>query len=208
MLTLNYNLELERCPHCNVDSPNLTRLWSCETTDHKNTNMRWWDVYKCLKCGGLVTAASKGKANGNVVEFYPSTMILDDSIPHPAFDYLSQALESLHAPAGSIMVSASSIDAMLKNKGYTEGKLYTRINKAATDHLITKEMASWAHEIRLDANEQRHSDNNGELPNQDDAQKTFNFALALAEYLFVLPSKVNKGLKKDNVEKDNNSNSK
>lgn len=197
MIKLQYNLELKQCPHCSINSPNLASIWNCETTDHKKGNHRWWNFYKCQKCGGVVIAASQKGAKDDISEFYPVVKILDDSIPHPAFEYLSQAIETLHAPAGSIMLSASAIDAMLKSKKYLDGKLFSRINKAAKDNLITKDMATWAHEVRLGANEQRHSDNNTELPTYGDAQKTIDFALALAEYLFVLPSKVKSGLKEE-----------
>ena len=47
---------------------------------------------------------------------------------------------------------------MLKAKDYTEGSLYSRIDKAVEDRLITKEMAAWAHEVRLDANDQPMND--------------------------------------------------
>jgi len=92
------------------------------------------------------------------------------------------------------MLSASAVDAMLKIKGYTEGSLYLRIEKAVEDHLITNEMATWAHEVRLDANDQRHADQAATLPTQQDATRVIEFASALAEFLFVLPSRIQRGL--------------
>lgn len=92
------------------------------------------------------------------------------------------------------MICASAVDAMLKEKEYTEGTLNDRINKAAAEHLITDAMAEWAHEIRLDANIQRHADKDAGLPTYEDAKLTFDFAIAFAEYLFVLPSKVERGI--------------
>ncbi len=82
---------------------------------------------------------------------------------------------------------------MLKARNYKEGSLYCRIDKAAADHLITEEMAQWAHEIRLDANDQRHVDENAPLPNADDAKRTIDFAKALADFMFVLPDQVSRG---------------
>ena len=93
------------------------------------------------------------------------------------------------------MLAASSVDAMLKEKGLKEGSLNTRINEAATSHLITKEMAAWAHDIRLDANDQRHADESVALPNEADAKKAIEFANALAQFLFVLPARVERGRK-------------
>jgi len=129
-----------------------------------------------------------------VQQFYPRIPTIDSSIPEKPCKYLQQAQNSLHAPAGAIMLSASAIDAMLKEKGYTEGSLYDRIDKAVKDHLITEGMAEWAHQVRLDANEQRHADKDATLPDSKDAKLTFDFAMAFAEYLFVLPSKVSIGI--------------
>ena len=44
----------------------------------------------------------------------------------------------------------------LQDKGLKEGTLYARIDQAAKEHLVTLEMASWAHQVRLDANDERH----------------------------------------------------
>lgn len=82
---------------------------------------------------------------------------------------------------------------MLKDKGYKEGVLKTRINKAAEDHLLTPEMATWAHEIRLDANGERHADDVEELPSKEDAEKVLAFASALAQFLYVLPAAITRG---------------
>lgn len=35
------------------------------------------------------------------------------------------------------MLAASAVDAMLKLTGYNEGNLYSQIEKAANDHVIT-----------------------------------------------------------------------
>ena len=56
-------------------------------------------------------------------------------------------------------------------------------------------MAKWAHEVRLDANEPRHADEQKPLPDEEDARKCVEFVLALAKFLFVLPSRVKRGLK-------------
>jgi hypothetical protein len=95
------------------------------------------------------------------------------------------------------MLTASAVDAMLKSKGYKEGSLNTRIDAAAAAHLITSEMAAWAHEVRLDANDQRHADESSALPTPHDAAKCIEFANALAQFLFVLPTRVARGRKGD-----------
>jgi hypothetical protein len=190
---LNNQLELDRCPHCSVDKPSMIHQWEVSTDAHSGGNSRYWRIYKCSRCGGLVTAAAPQK-NDAVTEMYPSAKEVNETIPKTAKDYLIQALNSLHSPAGAVMLAASAIDALLKEKGYKNGKLYPRINKAAKEHVITSDMAKWAHQVRLDANDQRHADEEAIIPTGKDAQRSVDFALALAEVLFVLPSKVTRGL--------------
>ncbi len=127
---------------------------------------------------------------------YPSVSEIEESIPQNARSYLSQAVSSIHAPAGAVMLAASAVDAMLKAKNYKEGSLYKRIDQAAKDHLITEDMAKWAHDVRLDANDQRHADENASLPIEDDARRAVEFGLALAQFLFVLPARVRRGMGK------------
>jgi hypothetical protein len=193
MTTLDQNLLLPRCPHCAVARPNLFKQHHIETKDHAGHNHRFWAIYVCGQCGGVVTATAS-KLGGIVKDSFPESTSVADDIPDRARDYLQQALESLHAPAGAVMLSASAVDAMLKIKGYGAGTLYSRIEKAAEDHLITNDMAKWTHEVRLDANDQRHADDTAELPSTAVAQRTIDFALALAEILFSLPNRVTRGI--------------
>lgn len=194
MPNLQSHLILERCPHCRVANPNLTLAHKFQTRAFDQSNLRNWGIYRCNRCGGVTTASSQTDG-GWISEMFPDQIEIDNSLPEKAKAFLHQAVDSLHAPSGAIMLAASSIDAMLKEKGYTDGKLYSRINKAAKDHLITSGMAEWAHEVRLDANDERHADENAKLPDGKDAKKTVDFALALAEFLFILPSKVQRGIK-------------
>src|SRR2546421_389156 len=137
MPKLGAMLELGRCPHCNVDNPSLHRQWASETTTYIGERRRFWAVYTCTRCGGLVLAASDRGHDQDVSEVYPSMTDVEESIPSTARAYLTQALNSLHAPAGAVMLSASSVDAMLKAKNYSDGSLYARIEKAVEDNLIT-----------------------------------------------------------------------
>jgi hypothetical protein len=114
-------------------------------------------------------------------------------MPAKAEAFLTQAIECVHAPSGAIMLCASAVDAMLKEKGLKSGVLYARIEKAVSDNLITKEMGFWAHEIRLDANDERHADDTAALPTELDAKRCIDFAKALAEFLFILPARIERG---------------
>lgn len=193
MPNLSPQLTLARCPHCAVANPNLSSLNRFETRDHEEKNLRRWIVYSCGSCGGLVTASSP-QFGLPTMEIFPSSTEVHEDIPERAKSFLSQAVASIHAPAGAVMLAASSVDAMLKEKGYTNGSLYSRIETAVNDNLLTSEMATWAHEVRLDANDQRHVGDEATIPTGDDATKVIDFATAIAEYLFVLPARIQRGL--------------
>ncbi|MEX1013880.1 MAG: DUF4145 domain-containing protein [Candidatus Paceibacterota bacterium] len=194
-LKVGDNLELPKCPHCAVVNPNLIRVSKIETKDHFGANRRHWSIYKCSKCGGVTSAYHYNNSN-KIEEFFPKLMILDKSLPNKAFKYLQQAHESVNTPSGCIMLCASAVDEMLKQREYFEGSLYNRIKKATEDNVLTKDMEQWAHDIRLDANDERHSDYDASMASIEDAKRALSFTDALAEYLFILPNKVKRGLNK------------
>ena len=193
MLLQQNNLELTRCPDCAIAKPRLDRVWQFSSANHSGGRKRYWVAYKCSSCGGITLTWAHGASDGVVVQIMPEAMRVNDSIPERARYFLSNAIDTKHAPPGAILLAASSVDSMLKAKGYKEGSLYNRIKLAVENHLITPEMAEWANEVRLDANDQRHGDEHAALPTEIDAEKVIEFALALGEYMFVLPEKVKLG---------------
>jgi len=193
MLELNPLLELDRCPHCGVASPLLSGLSDLETQDRRvGVRKMQWRIYGCSRCGGLVTATAPAWG-APVEEYFPQARGADPELPPRAREYLQQALDSLHSPAGSVMLAAAAVDAMLKAHNLSSGTLNQRINEAAARHLITKEMAEWAHDVRLDANDQRHADDAAALPSIADARRCVDFVQALGQFLFVLPARVKRG---------------
>ena len=193
-MNLDPSLKLERCPHCSVDNPYLlSRFDEFRTSADNGSNMRTWKVYICQRCGGVVVANCTTE-NRVVKSIFPTPETVNEILPLRVKTYLQQAIDSVFAPAGSVMLCASAVDAMLKEKGYLEGNLYPRIKKATEDRLLTEDMAKWAHQVRLEANDQRHSDEDSSIPTVEEARQCIKFTQTLAELLFVLPAKVNRGI--------------
>ena len=191
---LSTSLALERCPHCAVMQPQLARI--TERENRRRGGHRRWGVYECLACGGLVVAAMRAGDQAQVVlECYPTPPTeLSDAIPARPREYLRQARDLLTRPAGSITLAGSAVDAMLKEKGLKEGRLYERIHDAVQQHLISEDMAQWAHQVDLDPNDPRYTEEGSSPATIEAAQRCFAFALTLAEMLFVLPSRVSQGI--------------
>jgi hypothetical protein len=197
-MKLGNSLPLARCPHCNIAHPSLDYVSAVDTESNAKENHRRWMTYRCATCGGVTMAVAsflnvRNHILDDISDIWPSPQTVHESIPERAKAYLEQAIASIAAPSGAVMLTASAVDAMLKAKGLKDGSLNVRINSAAQNHLITPEMAAWAHEIRLDANDQRHDDEAGALPSAADAKKSIEFATALAQFLFVLPARVERG---------------
>src|SRR6266508_1564518 len=154
-------------------------------------------VYVCSFCSSAVLAASRESEGGEVSQYFPHLPTLSPDIPERARDFLNQAQESLAAPDGALMLCASAVDAMLKEKGLKKkkGTLNERIDKAAKQRLITDGMAEWAHQVRFDANKPRHADEKATPATIEDAKRSVAFTQALAEFLFVLPARVTRGIK-------------
>ncbi|MGJ3256971.1 MAG: DUF4145 domain-containing protein [Alcanivorax sp.] len=193
MLKIGAQLELNVCPHCGVNTPNLPLHTQLDTKNAEKTKKMTWGVYICKRCGGVVTALAE-KMGSEVISYFPAAPEVDEALPERAKVYLYQAFQSIHAPAGAVMLVASAVDAMLKEKGLVSGSLYSRIDLAERDGIITKDMAVWAHEVRLDANDQRHADQDAPLPTLEDAKRAIDFAAAIGQFLFVLPARIKKGL--------------
>jgi Domain of unknown function (DUF4145) len=208
-LALNSNLALQRCPHCSTANPTISFRAHVVSKPGKAVHIAAaggmnviWSVYVCESCAGLVAAAglhpqtipslTLGLAAKWVV---PTIQSVSPDIPPQAARYLAQARETLSSPDSSVMTSASAVDAMLKGRNYMSGTLYSRIKQAETDGVLTKDMAQWAHDIRLDANDERHADLAHSGATASDAIRCFEFADALADLLFVLPARVKRGLR-------------
>ena len=79
---------------------------------------------------------------------------------------------------------------MLKSLGLSDGVLHRRIEEAVSQGYLTKEMSRWAHNVRLNSNNPRHADVSKPHITQAEAQNALAFAKAIAEILFVLPSRI------------------
>jgi len=183
---------IARCPHCGVGRPQVATL-----NDLSTRAGRRWAVFTTTCCGGLLLAQGlngDGTPNAVIEALYPAARSAAVEIPDPARTYLQQAFETLHAPDEAAVMAGSAVDAMLKNFGLIEGTVYHRIEQAVDQHILTDPMGEWAHEVRLGANRPRHADTENPHVSPHQAEQSVEFAEALGHFLFVLSSRVKKGI--------------
>jgi hypothetical protein len=191
------HIDLENCPHCQIANPLLVLHWFAPSGDIQLNG--GWGVYSCSKC--LRCILTWAPTVGEIQHIWPQSMILPDDIPPRAHRALREAIKITGvAPSASIISSARAVEFMLDAKGICVGtgkKLYAKIEEAAAQQIIIPDMKTWAHEIRLAANDERHPDLDDATT--DEAQQCVEFALALAQNLFVLPARIKRGLEKVRV---------
>src|SRR5207302_8296607 len=73
MATVSNRLDLEKCPHCGATPPELHVYKDSlgAIADRAGKVSRYWGVYKCTDCGGLVTACADS-AGGQMRECFPA----------------------------------------------------------------------------------------------------------------------------------------
>jgi len=186
---------LKRCPHCAVSTPVLYRVWSSEDPlprgDGQPSSV--WSAFACTSCGSIVSAKAHPGGTG-IRDIFPKPKAAHEDVPDVARTFLQQAFDTLHAPDAAAVMAGSAVDAMLKKVGYSEGSLYSRIETALKDGVLTQDMSEWAHEVRLGSNRPRHSDSENPHVSSEQAKQSVEFAEALGTFLFVLKARIDRGI--------------
>ena len=203
-LEMGDTLSLHRCPHCQIAKPLLSH---CKLDYKWATDDRRWYAYVCSNCRNVVTAKGHSELltmlGGSVKQailadgVFPDEKVVQEQVPEPAREYLEQAHRTMgDAPDAAAMVASSSVDAMLKNKGFGDRRksLHDRIDQAVESRLLTEDMGKWAHAVRFVSNNPRHADDESPHVPPEQARLIVDFADALGEFLFVLPSRAGEAI--------------
>lgn len=190
---------VKRCPYCGVTSPLLVRRWTSQDPIPRSDGLPLsrWQANSCSACGGVVLFKGQegsSVANPSIVSVNPEPKTAHEDIPQPARAFLQQAYETLHAPDAAAVMAGSAVDGMLKARDLTEGSLYSRIDEALKQNILTQGMADWAHEVRLGSNRPRHADADKPHVSTSEAKQSVEFAEALGFFLFVLTARIDRGI--------------
>ncbi len=207
-------LKVDRCPHCNVANPYMSCVFDDIGKPYKNefgtpNSPRYskclWKVFICSSCDNRILTLQKqiGLLERHMDDLFSRIFIwpkerddINSIIPEGAKNYLQQARDTINAPDACVIMCASALDVMLQEKDIPDADtLNERILAAVEKGLITQDMASWAKQVRLEANNSRHPKKNKPPAKLEEAQQSLEFVETLAEILFVIPDRVTKGIK-------------
>lgn len=129
----------------------------------------------------------------NHIGIYPFRLTVDtpDAIPEAVRRAYEQAAASRTAghfdAACSMYRKAMELGLKAFSPDIEAWKIEKRIDKMAAEHRITRELQTWAHELRLDGNEALHGDGEASKEMTDQMHELCRFLLI---YLYALPAQV------------------
>ena len=180
------------CPHCGTMSVAFTHKAVIHPQRESNC---FTDVF--VQCGhcergvmamvpGLVTAARD--MNQPDVKFAPSPPSTDAPAytPENVARYFKQGMENTpRNPDAAGTMFRKTLETALKERfPDLKGTLHDRIRKAADDGALARDMAEWAHHIRIRGNDAAHEE---EPFSEDEARDLRSFTDLLLRYLYTLP---------------------
>ena len=184
------------CPHCGTKSVAFEIL-----QEIRIGSVRWDTLAQCGHCGRGVLATFRGSSeqpsqwtlggdfrNSTRLKLSPSKLGTQapKHTPENVAKFYSQGVDNLPGnwdAAGSMFRKV--LETALKNKfPDIDGDLYHRIEGAAKEGGLTKDLAEWAHQIRLDGKVAVHEE---EPFSKEDAERLHTFTDLVLRYLFALP---------------------
>lgn len=180
------------CPYCRTTEVALSVTHRYDRPHERGL----FEAYALMSCG-LCSRAALGVFRGPDQRTLVNRRFLTNIYPTldvapPA--HLPQEVESRYNEAVKIMGMAPESAGMMFRKTLDvalrcirpddRGNLKQRIDKAAEGDAITKDLAEWAHRIRLDGNDAAHDD----VPiSTDEVKDLHGFTELVLLYLFSLP---------------------
>jgi len=157
----------------------------------------WWlwsSVYQCPTCRGcslltVSTTGSDGSGERRFVECLPfGTAKPLEPLPDDVGSDREEAWSAFHGGLhkGAALLARSSLESAVKQLGASGKDLYAKVDSLADSGVITKDLAAWAHEVRLTGNEAAHE--MGPV-SEADAQDGLYFLDAFLEAVYVVPAR-------------------
>lgn len=173
------------CPYCNTRhvSFSLLREYSYpEKAPH-------FSIWALIRCGNCSCAAMSMSSRTYSSEKFPKPTLFPrvptspEHLPGGVDRLYSEALES--PPTGAGMLFRKTLEVSMKIvRPNDNANLARRINNAAADGEITKDMAEWANHIRIIGNSAVHDE---DPPAKEEIEELQQFVRLFLMYLFTLP---------------------
>lgn len=135
-----------------------------------------WNAFKCDNCSALSVASGHAIGGNSAatrspgewlyeqpnVEWYPIRAIGKDffDVPQHIAEAASEAYKckSISAYRAAVQLARSVVEAVAKEKGITQGNIFSKINELYNRKFIREHIKDGAHEVRHFGNDMAHGD--------------------------------------------------
>ena len=135
-----------------------------------------WAAFKCDNCSALTVAMATARAGDGAIlsdpagwlgrmnhtQWYPVHSVGKDfpDVPQHIADAASEAYRcrSISALRTAVQLARSVVEATAKEKGITQGSIFSKINEMYNQRLIREHIKDGAHEVRHLGNDMAHGD--------------------------------------------------
>jgi Domain of unknown function (DUF4145) len=194
------------CPHCRVKNNGFT-VHGTSANSQKERGI-WHTTFLCNSCFNPVVVTTSGDGITNpaqqpgdisktfkVLAIYPKPEKIDipEHLPVEISEAFSDGCQIMNigeikSGNSAIQTFRRCLELALKDKSpeIDAWKLEKRIDAMSKQGLITKDIADWAHDLRLDGNEASHE---GGISREDAAQ-VMELTRMVLLYIFTIPEQI------------------
>lgn len=197
------SVHVMECPYCAAERPTFAARGQFQVGDTKQFRV----LMECPFChNGIVANVTMGKGHDDPLNYrgpltndsfsgletFPKVKPIDAPLSLPddvrrLYLRAADALRREDTDSAAMMIRKTLEVTLSQRFASTGGSLMQRIDRMATDHYLTADMAAWAHEIRLDGNQAAHE--SGE-PDLENTRQLLTFLHIFLLYVFTLPAMV------------------
>lgn len=200
------------CPHCETVGVSFARVGEYRS---RVEGVSVEEVFALIVCGCCERAAMamfpsyddyhEHQLTESDVTLHPSAPSagsVPEHLPERVAQRYSEALSDMRRAAreSAAVMFRKTLELSLKTiRPDDDGNLYVRIDKAAEAGAITRDLAEWAHRIRLDGNDAAHED---AVPTAEEIREMQHFTELVLRYVFSLPGMLERWRRREDNRRD------
>lgn len=125
-----------------------------------------------------------------IIDCYPSRVpVVPEGLPDKAHEFWAREAAAGMGPSMKVLFCRIVIEAVCKDKGATQGNLYSKIESLGPEGaaILAPDMVEWAHAIRNFGNDVAHEMSDF---SDDESAEVYDFTTMLLEVLYSVPARV------------------
>jgi hypothetical protein len=173
------------CPNCHEKTAVSVRA----AHERRDLGIEF-EIAECNGCNYHVLLW-RHSSSQKILKVFPNPLPkdTDSRIPEKIKEDYDEALLCLSVGAirGAAILARRAVQTICKDKGAAKNDLKDQIDELFVNNIITKDLQSWAHEVRYVGNDAAHP--NAQEVTPEDAEEIIDLLDSLCEVLYIAPAK-------------------